>query len=52
VPMHRFCLKSLVDDSSDLFVAADLGLTVAEARLIERIQNDPFFKNINGTTAH
>jgi hypothetical protein len=36
----------------DEFFSILLGLTVAEARLIERIQNDPFFKNINGTTAH
>lgn len=44
VAMHRLSLKCLVDDSSDLFFACELGLTVAEARLLERIQNDGFFR--------
>ena len=44
VAMHRLALKCLVDDSSDLFFACELGLTVAEARLLERIQNDEFFR--------
>jgi hypothetical protein len=33
VAMHRLSLKCLVDHSSELFLACDLGLTVADARL-------------------
>jgi hypothetical protein len=40
--MSENSMRELVtDDSSELFLAADSGLTVAQARLLERIQNDP-----------
>lgn len=43
VPMHRLSLKCIVDPSSDNFFVYDLELTVLETKLLERVQNDPFF---------
>jgi hypothetical protein len=44
VPMHRLCLRSCTDVASDTYFELDLALSVLEAKLLERIVNDPFFK--------
>ena len=43
VPMHRLTLKCIVDLSAKNYFEYDLELTVLETKLLERIQNDPFF---------
>ena len=45
VPMHRLCLKCCTDANSDVYLECDLALSVVEARLLERAQNDAFFND-------
>jgi hypothetical protein len=44
VPMHRLCLRSCIDVASDTYFEVDRALSVLEAKLLERMVNDPFFR--------
>lgn len=43
IPMHSLSLKCIVDPAGEDYFEYDLELTVLETKLLERIQNDPFF---------
>lgn len=44
-PMHRVCLTSSVPAGTDLLLECDLSLTAVTLQLLERVQNDHFFRH-------
>lgn len=44
IPMHRLSLKCIVNSEAENYSEYDLELTLLETKLVERLQNDPFFR--------